>query len=102
MLIELDHKLARHCNQACLWLQLGTDKVLSRFLHLCDGTWFSYENAVTIPGDLLLELLVSSYVEPRWLLSGEGPKFWSTVGGAVCRPDVEGTDRWRARRAELE
>ncbi len=38
-------------------------------------TWFNYETGVTIPGEVLLELLEITGIEPLWLLRGTGPKF---------------------------
>jgi hypothetical protein len=39
------------------------------------STWDNYENGVTVPGEIILKLIVLTSVAPRWLLSGEGEKF---------------------------
>ena len=38
-------------------------------------TWLHYESGVVMPGRIVLKLIVETSVNPRWLLSGEGPKF---------------------------
>jgi hypothetical protein len=38
-------------------------------------TWYSYEQGVVIPGQLILKIIVATSVEPGWLLHGKGPKF---------------------------
>ena len=38
-------------------------------------TWENYERGVTIPGWALLRFLAHTGAEPRWLLTGEGPRY---------------------------
>ena len=38
-------------------------------------TWMNYESGVTVPGEVILKLLVTTRISPHWLLSGEGAKF---------------------------
>jgi hypothetical protein len=38
-------------------------------------TWFNFETGVTIPGEVLLEFLEITGIEPLWLLRGTGPKY---------------------------
>jgi hypothetical protein len=38
-------------------------------------TWLNFEGGVVIPGRILLEFIVGSHVNPRWLLTGEGAKY---------------------------
>jgi hypothetical protein len=42
-------------------------------------TWFNYEAGVTIPGEVLLQFLEITGVEPIWLLCGTGPKYRATM-----------------------
>jgi len=74
---------------------------LARFLGLPHRTWTNYENGVTIPGEVLLGLLVVARVEPRWLLRGEGEKFRSTAWAEAHQPDFESIDRSGSRRAGM-
>jgi hypothetical protein len=55
---------------------------LARLLGLPHRTWFNHENGVTIPGEVLLDLLVLTRVEPQWLLRGVGARFRPTLGGS--------------------
>jgi len=74
---------------------------LAHFLGLPHRTWLNYENGVTVPGEVLLGLLVLTDVEPRWLLRGEGQKYRSTPWDEACRPDLEGTGHSGSRRAGM-
>jgi len=75
--------------------------MLARHLRIPQQTWNNYENGVTIPGEVLLELLVLTHVEPRWLLRGEGAQYRSTAGDGAHQPHLEGTDRSWSRRAGI-
>ena len=48
---------------------------IARSMGLPAGTWANYEAGVTIPGAILLQLLVLTSAEPRWLLAGLGPRY---------------------------
>jgi hypothetical protein len=74
---------------------------LARFLRVPERTWCNYENGVTIPGDILLELLTLTSAEPRWLLGGEGARFRSNAGDGTRQADSEGADRRGNRRAGM-
>jgi len=74
---------------------------LAGLLRVPHHTWTNYENGVTIPGEVLLELLVLTRVEPRWLLRGEGAQYRSTAADGAHQPPFEGTDRWGSRRAGI-
>jgi len=37
-------------------------------------TWLNFERGVTIPAEVILQLIETIGVRPRWLLTGEGPK----------------------------
>jgi len=74
---------------------------LARLLGLPERTWSNFENGVTIPGDILLELLVLTRVEPGWLLEGKGARFRFTAADGAHPPDSKGADRWRSRRAGM-
>jgi len=71
---------------------------LACLLRVPQHTWNNYENGVTIPGEVLLDLLVLTRVEAHWLLRGEGAQYRSTPGDGARQPDSEGTDRWGGRR----
>ena len=53
--------------------RIGLD--LPRRLGLLCRTWLNWENGTTIPGDVLLRVLVATGVRPAWLLDGSGPMF---------------------------
>jgi hypothetical protein len=38
-------------------------------------TWMNYERGVTIPGIVVLKLIDATGANPRWLLTGKGPKY---------------------------
>ena len=38
-------------------------------------TWLNYESGITVPGDIMLGVVVMTRVNPEWLLSGRGEKF---------------------------
>ena len=46
--------------------------MLAEALRLPSRTWANYEDGVTIPGEVLLEFLELTGVEPSWLLRGAG------------------------------
>jgi hypothetical protein len=74
---------------------------LAHILGLPEQSWSNYENGVTIPGDVLLELLVLTYVEPRWLLRGEGEKFRLPAGDVDDQQNSENTKPSAGRRATI-
>lgn len=38
-------------------------------------TWANHERGVTIPAEVILRLIDATGVSPRWLLTGEEPKY---------------------------
>ena len=48
---------------------------LARMLGLPERTWLNYEGGVLIPGEVLLRFLDATSAEPRWLLTGHGPRY---------------------------
>ena len=38
-------------------------------------TWANFERGVTFPAEVILRLIDAVGVSPRWLLTGEGPKY---------------------------
>ena len=38
-------------------------------------TWLNYESGVTMPADVVLQLIVVAGVNPHWLLTGQGERF---------------------------
>jgi hypothetical protein len=48
---------------------------LAKELGISVRTWYNYLHGVTIPGEVLLRLIIVTCVEPRWLLHGDGPIF---------------------------
>jgi transcriptional regulator with XRE-family HTH domain len=38
-------------------------------------TWSNYERGVTIPAIIILKLIDATGVSPRWLRTGQGPKY---------------------------
>jgi hypothetical protein len=52
---------------------------LARRLNLPVRTWYNYETGVTVPGEVLLEFIVQTGVNPSWLLNGQGSRFQETL-----------------------
>ena len=50
---------------------------IAEALHLPHRTWMNYEKGVVMPAPVLLCFLDLTSVEPRWLLTGRGPKYQS-------------------------
>jgi SOS-response transcriptional repressor LexA len=48
---------------------------LARRLGLPARTWYNYESGVTVPGEVLLNFISHTGVNPLWLLSGQGPRY---------------------------
>lgn len=38
-------------------------------------TWLNYESGITMPGEVILGLIVMARVSPDWLLTGQGEKY---------------------------
>jgi hypothetical protein len=53
--------------------------MLAEKLRLPWRTWDNYERSVTIPGEVLLEFLELTGIEPLWLLRGLGEKYRVTT-----------------------
>ena len=48
---------------------------LARKLNLPARTWYNYETGVTVPAEVLLSFIEQTGANPKWLLTGDGPKF---------------------------
>ena len=48
---------------------------LARRLNLPARTWYNYEIGVTVPAEVILRFIDVTFVEPTWLLSGQGEKY---------------------------
>lgn len=53
---------------------------LARRLNLPARTWYNYETGVTVPAEVLLNIIERTGVNPLWLLSGEEPKYRRNEG----------------------
>ena len=51
---------------------------MARTLGILVRTWYNYESGVTVPAEIILQVVELTSVEPVWLLRGEGPKFRPT------------------------
>jgi hypothetical protein len=49
--------------------------MLAQQMGLPARTWADYENGVTVPAEVMLVFLEITGCAPRWLLSGDGPRF---------------------------
>jgi SOS-response transcriptional repressor LexA len=56
---------------------------LARRLGLPARTWYNYETGVTVPAEVLLGFIEQTGVNPIWLLTGEGPKFRTSLEDMV-------------------
>jgi transcriptional regulator with XRE-family HTH domain len=77
---------------------------MARRLGVPVRTWYNYEHGVTIPADVLLNIIELTSVEPAWLLKGEGPKFRRArskrpESGATREAVLESIPRSEAPRA---
>ena len=48
---------------------------LAQLLGIPARTWYNYEIGVTVPAEAILRFIELTFVEPTWLLSGQGEKF---------------------------
>jgi len=48
---------------------------LARRLNLPARVWYNYETGVTVPAEVLLGFIDQTGADPRWLLTGDGPKY---------------------------
>jgi hypothetical protein len=47
---------------------------LGRLLNIPARTWYNYEMGVTVPAEVILRFIDATAVEPKWLLTGLGPR----------------------------
>ena len=66
---------------------------LTRALELPAQIWLNYERGVVMPARLMLEFLVLTDVDPKWLLTGEGDR--------LCA-DVDSFESWTVRQSDPE
>ena len=57
---------------------------MARTLGILVRTWYNYESGVTVPAEIILQVVELTSVEPVWLLRGEGPKF--RPNGSIAHP----------------
>jgi len=55
---------------------------LAHAIGVPEPTWRNYEGGVTVPGHVLLRFLDVTSAEPRWLLTGRGPRYRPGPGAA--------------------
>jgi len=48
---------------------------MARRLGIPIRTWYNYETGVTVPAEIILNVIKMTAVEAEWLLDGKGPKF---------------------------
>src|SRR6516165_5331117 len=48
---------------------------LAQLLGIPARTWYNYEIGVTVPAEVILRFIDVTFVEPKWLLSGQGEKY---------------------------
>ena len=48
---------------------------LAHVLGIPARTWYNYEIGVTVPAEVILRFIDVTFVEPKWLLSGQGEKY---------------------------
>ncbi|WP_435007759.1 ester cyclase [Tundrisphaera lichenicola] len=62
---------------------------MARLLGLPARTWYNYETGVTVPAEVLLDLIDQTGVRPAWLLKGEEPCFEGRKRPEFPDPDPE-------------
>jgi hypothetical protein len=67
---------------------------IAESMHLPERSWSNYEAGVVMPGPILLHFLDLTSVEPHWLLTGEGPKYRTSVS---LRPSSIGSSPHHGR-----
>jgi hypothetical protein len=53
--------------------------LLAEKLQLPTRTWLNYESGCTIPADVILRFIDLTDAHPRWLLKGEGARYYHDV-----------------------
>ena len=68
---------------------------LAHLLGIPARTWYNYEIGVTVPAEVILRFIDVTFVEPRWLLNGQGEKYRTRSPEPVTggRPRVAGACR---------
>jgi hypothetical protein len=61
---------------------------IAESMHLPERSWRNYEAGVVMSAPILLHFLDLTSVEPHWLLTGEGPKYGTSVSS---RPRLIGS-----------
>ena len=64
---------------------------MARTLGILVRTWYNYESGVTVPAEIILQVVELTSVEPVWLLRGEGPKFRPATPATAAG---EGLQNW--------
>ena len=53
----------------------GPGSLLVRSLGVSERRWAGYEAGATVPGTVILRLIMLTGVSPKWLLNGDGPRY---------------------------
>ncbi len=67
--------------------RFGEDGIpaLARMIGVPERTWQNYEVGATVPGEVVLRFLDATSAEPRWLLTGQGPRYRPMPQAAKAR-----------------
>ena len=75
---------------------------MARTLGILVRTWYNYESGVTVPAEIILQVVELTSVEPVWLLRGEGPKFRPTMPPPPSNDDLQNSSVASLLRTALE
>ena len=75
---------------------------MARTLGILVRTWYNYESGVTVPAEIILQVVELTSVEPVWLLRGEGPKFRPTSPPASSTDGLQNSSVANLLRTALE
>lgn len=75
---------------------------MARTLGILVRTWYNYESGVTVPAEIILQVVELTSVEPVWLLRGEGPKFRPTAAAACQGEGLQNSSVASLLRTALE
>ena len=75
---------------------------MARTLGILVRTWYNYESGVTVPAEIILQVVELTSVEPVWLLRGEGPKFRPTTSAMTSGDGLQSSTVAGLLRAALD
>ncbi len=52
---------------------------LAEALGLSHRAWSACEEGIEIPGEVMLGFLAQTKANPKWLLTGQGPRYWKST-----------------------